>query len=154
MHRTLPTLSGRATVGQCRRRCPGPRSLPSDTVVGGHLDSWDLGTGAIDDGAGVAITTAAAKHIMDAGRPLRTIRVVWFGAEEPGGFGGDARPRLTPVTATACRRKRLRRRPRLALQLEAYEDRARHLCPLAAALAPLGITKNDKGEGDGTESER
>ena len=59
-------------------------------LVGGHLDSWDQGTGAIDDAAGVAITTAAAKHIMDAGRPLRTIRVVWFGAEEPGGFGGNA----------------------------------------------------------------
>ena len=34
--------------------------------------------------------TAAAKHIMDAGRPLRTIRIVWFGAEEPGGLGGKA----------------------------------------------------------------
>src|SRR5947209_1232309 len=58
--------------------------------VGGHLDSWDLGTGAIDDGSGVAIVTAAAKRIMEAGRPLRTIRVVWFGAEEPGGLGGAA----------------------------------------------------------------
>jgi len=62
-------------------------SLPP-ILVGGHLDSWDQGTGAIDDGAGVAITAAAAKHIMDAGRPLRTIRVVWFGAEEVGLFGG------------------------------------------------------------------
>ena len=34
--------------------------------------------------------TAAAKRIMDAGRPLHTIRVVWFGAEEPGGLGGKA----------------------------------------------------------------
>ena len=59
-------------------------------LVGGHLDSWDQGTGAIDDGAGVAIATAAAKRIMDAGRPLRTIRIVWFGAEEPGLFGGNA----------------------------------------------------------------
>src|SRR5690242_3353476 len=50
-------------------------------LVGGHLDSWDLGTGAIDDASGVAIVTAAAKHIMDAGRPLRTIRIVWFGAD-------------------------------------------------------------------------
>jgi Zn-dependent M28 family amino/carboxypeptidase len=59
-------------------------------LVGGHLDSWDQGTGAIDDGAGVAIATAAAKQIMDAGRPLRTIRIIWFGAEEPGLFGGNA----------------------------------------------------------------
>jgi Zn-dependent M28 family amino/carboxypeptidase len=58
--------------------------------VGGHLDSWDLGTGAIDDAAGVAITAAAAKRVMDAGRPRRTIRVIWFGAEEVGGPGSKA----------------------------------------------------------------
>ncbi len=59
-------------------------------LVGGHLDSWDLGTGAIDNAAGVAITAAAARRIMAAGRPRRTIRVVWFGAEEVGGNGGNA----------------------------------------------------------------
>jgi len=59
-------------------------------LIGGHLDSWDLGTGAFDDASGVAITAAAAKRVMDAGRPRRTIRVVWFGAEEVGGFGSDA----------------------------------------------------------------
>ena len=69
---------------------PGRDPKAPILLVGGHLDSWDLGTGAIDDASGVAIITAAAKHIMDAGRPLRTIRVVWFGAEEPGGFGGEA----------------------------------------------------------------
>jgi Zn-dependent M28 family amino/carboxypeptidase len=59
-------------------------------LIGGHLDSWDLGTGAFDNAAGVAITAAAAKRIMDAGRPRRTIRVVWFGSEEVGGFGNKA----------------------------------------------------------------
>ena len=72
---------------KCRAAIP---TLPP-ILVGGHLDSWDLGTGAIDDGAGVAIATAAAKRIMDAGRPLRTIRIVWFGAEE---VGPVRRPRL------------------------------------------------------------
>jgi hypothetical protein len=52
-------------------------------VIGGHLDSWDLGTGAIDDGAGVAITAAALKLIEDMPhKPRRTIRLVWWGAEE------------------------------------------------------------------------
>ena len=52
-------------------------------VIGGHLDSWDLGTGAIDDGAGVAITAAALALIADMPvKPRRTIRVVWWGAEE------------------------------------------------------------------------
>jgi carboxypeptidase Q len=52
-------------------------------VLGAHIDSWDLGTGAIDDASGMAIITAAAKLIAGAPRPpRRTVRVVFFGAEE------------------------------------------------------------------------
>ncbi|CAN1545563.1 Iap Predicted aminopeptidases [Caulobacteraceae bacterium] len=55
-------------------------------VIGGHLDSWDVGTGAIDDASGIAITTAAAKLIGDLPKhPRRTIRVVMWGSEESGG---------------------------------------------------------------------
>jgi len=62
---------------------PG-RDRPEEVVlIGAHLDCWDLGTGAIDDGSGVAIVTAAAKLILEQPRrPRRTIRVVLFGAEE------------------------------------------------------------------------
>lgn len=57
-------------------------------VIGGHLDSWDAGTGAVDDAAGIGITTAAAKLIAGLPqRPRRTIRVVMWGAEEQGGSG-------------------------------------------------------------------
>lgn len=68
------------------------REKPGEIVlIGGHLDSWDLGTGAIDDGAGVAITTAAAALIAQLPeRPKRTIRVVMFGAEEVGLLGARA----------------------------------------------------------------
>jgi hypothetical protein len=60
-------------------------------VIGGHLDSWDLGTGAIDDASGIAITLAAAKLIDEMqGKPGRTIRVVMWGAEEVGLFGARA----------------------------------------------------------------
>ncbi len=60
-------------------------------LIGGHLDSWDLGTGAVDDGAGIAITTAAAALIAELPkRPKRTIRVVMFGAEEVGLLGAFA----------------------------------------------------------------
>lgn len=64
---------------------------PNEIVlIGGHLDSWDLGTGAVDDGAGVAITTAAAALIAKLPkRPKRTIRVVMFGAEEVGLLGAE-----------------------------------------------------------------
>ena len=59
-------------------------------LLGAHLDSWDLGTGAIDDGAGVAIVVAAALKAAGSDlKPKRTIRVVLFGAEEPGGQGGE-----------------------------------------------------------------
>ena len=62
---------------------PG-RTRPDEIIVlGSHMDSWDLGTGAIDDAAGGAITIAAAKAVMDSGRrPARTIRVVLYGSEE------------------------------------------------------------------------
>jgi carboxypeptidase Q len=64
---------------------PGGDLAEEIVMIGAHLDSWDLGTGAIDDGAGVGIVVAAAKAILDAGaRPRRTIRVVLFGNEENG----------------------------------------------------------------------
>lgn len=60
-------------------------------VVGGHLDSWDLGTGAHDDATGVAIAMSAASHVAQLpGRPRRGIRVVLFGNEEQGVYGGKA----------------------------------------------------------------
>jgi len=75
------------------------RARPQEVVLlGAHLDSWDQGTGAIDDGTGMAIITAAAALIRDAPqRPRRTVRVVLFGSEEIaqplapyGAFGGHA----------------------------------------------------------------
>jgi hypothetical protein len=67
------------------------RERPDEVVlIGGHLDSWDLATGAIDDGAGAAITTAAAKLILDMSKaPRRTVRLALFGAEEIN-FAGPA----------------------------------------------------------------
>jgi len=59
-------------------------------LLGAHIDSWDLGTGAIDDGAGVGVVMAASKLIRDLPHPpKRTIRVVLFGAEEIGIYGGN-----------------------------------------------------------------
>lgn len=59
-------------------------------LIACHLDSWDLATGAFDDAAGCGIITAAAKKIMEHGKPLRTIRLLWAGAEEVGIWGGKA----------------------------------------------------------------
>ena len=61
---------------------PG-RLRPQEVIVlGSHMDSWDLGTGAIDDAAGGGITIAAAKAILDKGGAERTVRVVLYGSEE------------------------------------------------------------------------
>ncbi|GAB3347893.1 M28 family peptidase [Lysobacter tyrosinilyticus] len=68
------------------------KSKPQEIVlIGGHLDSWDPGTGAIDDGAGVGLTMAAGALIGKLPqRPARTIRVVAFANEEQGLYGGKA----------------------------------------------------------------
>ena len=60
-------------------------------VVSGHLDSWDLGTGAIDDGAGVAIAMEAAELLQKLHlHPKRTLRVIAWMDEETGGSGAQA----------------------------------------------------------------
>lgn len=68
------------------------RSLPNEyVIIGGHLDSWDLGTGAIDDGAGVAITMAAGDLVGKLKQaPKRTIRVIAYANEEQGLLGARA----------------------------------------------------------------
>ncbi|HEX8640317.1 MAG TPA: M28 family peptidase [Allosphingosinicella sp.] len=85
-----PRNLGSRRSGNVVAEVPGSDPSAGVILIGGHLDSWDLGTGAFDNAAGIAITTAAAHRIMQAGRPRRTIRVVMFGAEEVGGLGGEA----------------------------------------------------------------
>jgi hypothetical protein len=79
---STPTIRPNATADTVVGDLPGSERPDEVVLIGGHLDSWDLGTGAIDDGAGVAITTAAAKLIAEHGPVRRTIRVALFGAEE------------------------------------------------------------------------
>jgi carboxypeptidase Q len=60
-------------------------------VVSGHLDSWDLGTGAIDDGAGVVVAMEAAEILQKLHlHPKRTLRVIAWMDEESGGSGSQA----------------------------------------------------------------
>ncbi len=65
---------------------------PEEVVVlGGHIDSWDVGQGAQDDGSGIMGTLAAVREIQKLGlKPKRTIRVVFWVNEENGGAGGVA----------------------------------------------------------------
>lgn len=69
----------------------GSQSPEKIVALGAHLDSWDVGTGALDDGAGIAIITEAARQIMALEqRPKRSIHVIFFAAEEVGLWGGRA----------------------------------------------------------------
>ena len=79
------TVSGNV-VGEIVGRDP---SLPP-VLLACHLDSWDLGTGAIDDASGCAIAAATALRVAEQGQPLRTIRVLFAGAEETGLYGSSA----------------------------------------------------------------
>lgn len=93
-HLTMtPKALGKVKTQNVIAEVKGTKRPNEIIVIGGHLDSWDLGTGTIDDGAGVAITTAAAKLILDlpkAQRPARTIRIILWGAEETGLWGAKA----------------------------------------------------------------
>jgi carboxypeptidase Q len=85
-----PQWLGTGTSGNVVAEVPGSDPSAGVVLIGGHLDSWDLAPGVFDNAAGVGIVVAAAKRIMDAGRPRRAIRVVLFGAEEVGVLGGRA----------------------------------------------------------------
>jgi hypothetical protein len=81
--------NGTATSANVIGEITGSKHPDEVVLIGGHLDSWDPGTGAIDDAAGIGITMAAAKLIADMPRhPARTIRVVAFANEERGLYGG------------------------------------------------------------------
>jgi carboxypeptidase Q len=120
-------------------------------MLSAHLDSWDVGQGAQDDGAGVAIVCAAAGLIARSGRRARrTIRVVLFGNEENGFDGarhyGDRykdvpHQLLSESDFGAGRVWQMRSRVQAAA-LPAFDT-------LAAVLAPLGIGRPEAGRNEG-----
>jgi hypothetical protein len=154
MHLTLVSQVTQGSSGNVIAEVPGRDPKAAPILVGGHLDSWDLGTGAIDDASGVAITTAAAKRIMDAGRPLRTIRIVWFGAEEVGLFGGldylkkhGSEPHYAIAESDFGADRVWKVDSRLG------KDREAEAKALQLALAPLGIVPGALDKADGSDIE-
>ena len=88
--RTRPDAVSANVVGEV----PGSEAPEEVVLLGAHLDSWDLGTGAIDDASGCGIVLEAARLIREAPRrPRRTVRVVLFANEENGLSGGREYPR-------------------------------------------------------------
>lgn len=85
--RTEPDVQSYNVVGEIRGR-----QHPDEVVLlGSHIDSWDVGTGASDNAVGCVVTWEAARLMLKLGlRPRRTVRVVLFTNEENGLRGADA----------------------------------------------------------------
>ena len=125
----LPPASSGNVIGEIVGR-----EVPQEIVlVGAHLDSWDLGTGAVDDGAGIGIVLGAAKLIMQElpQGPRRTIRVVLFGAEEVGTVG-----------AKAYAREHASELPDHIVATES-EEKLLQIVAIAKVLEPLGIARGN-----------
>jgi hypothetical protein len=154
MHLTLVSQVTQGKSGNVIAEIPGRDPKAPLVLVGGHLDSWDQGTGAIDDASGVAITTAAAKRIMDAGRPLRTIRIVWFGAEEVGLFGGfDYQKKHGSEPHYAIAESDFGADRIWKVDSKLGKDREAEAKAIQQALAPLGIVPGSLEKADGSDIE-
>ncbi|MCZ6858538.1 MAG: M20/M25/M40 family metallo-hydrolase [Gemmatimonadetes bacterium] len=84
---TYPDVESRNVIAEIRGR-----EFPDEVVVlGGHIDSWDVGQGAMDDGGGTVAAWEAVRlmHVLGM-RPRRTVRVVLWTNEENGLRGGNA----------------------------------------------------------------
>jgi hypothetical protein len=130
------------------------RERPDEIVLlAAHLDSWDMGQGAVDDGAGVAVITAAARLIRDLPRrPRRTIRILLAGAEENGVHGGEAYARahanenhVVAAESDFGAGRIYRFRTRFSEEALAY-GRA-----IQGVLAPLGIMLGDNAASGGAD---
>jgi carboxypeptidase Q len=83
--RTLPDVESANVIAELR----GSEKPDEIVLIGGHLDSWDLGTGAIDDGSGVAMVMETMRLLKEMSlTPKRTIRCILFMNEENGLNGG------------------------------------------------------------------
>jgi carboxypeptidase Q len=84
---TLPDVQSRNVMGEIR----GSQFPDEVIVMGGHIDSWDVGRGAMDDAGGVVAAWEALRVLKRLGlTPKRTIRVVGWTNEENGMRGGNA----------------------------------------------------------------
>jgi hypothetical protein len=156
--RMLPDAESANVIGEIRGR-----ERPDEIVLlGAHLDSWDLGTGGIDDGAGVAIMTEAARRIGAAGngklprprRPRRTIRVVLFANEEFGTSGARA---YAAAHAAELAEHVLAAESDLGagrvyrLSSGVAPDHLPQIAELAKLLAPLGVSPGDNEAHGGSD---
>jgi carboxypeptidase Q len=126
---------------------PGYEHRDEYVAVGAHLDSWDLGTGALDNATGAAAVIEAARLLVEVGaRPRRTLRFVLFSGEEQGMLGSRAyveghRGELGRHSAVFVLDTGTGRVDGLALQGRAAVQDA--LNEVLSPLVPLGVVDTD-----------
>ncbi len=131
---------------------PGSDPAAGIVVAACHLDSWDQGTGAIDDATGCGIVAASALQVAKAGQPRRTIRVLMAGAEEVGGDGARAYYKAHGAEKHALAIESdfgADRIWRVDFKLpQGHEALAKRI---AGALAPLGVGASTQAAGGGAD---
>jgi Zn-dependent M28 family amino/carboxypeptidase len=130
------------------------RERPDEIVLlAAHLDSWDSGQGAIDDGAGVAIIAAAARLIEELPRnPRRTIRILLAGAEENGVHGGAAYAAAhAGETHIVAAESDFGAGRVYQLQTAFVEPALQYARAMQRALAPLGVNPGANTAGGGAD---
>jgi Zn-dependent M28 family amino/carboxypeptidase len=143
---TLPDVDSHNVIADW----PGGERPEEIVLLSGHLDSWDVGTGALDDGAGVAASMGAAFIIKELKlRPKRTLRVVAWMNEENGGRGSraylDANKDRIAQHAAVIESDLGAGKP---LGFTAYVPRTSlpRLRPIMDALRPIGATVLERSE--------
>ena len=146
-------MSPPAELGVYLGEITGKKHPDQVVAIGGHLDSWDPGTGAIDDAAGVAIAMAAGKLIGDLPqRPDRTIRVIAFANEEMGLWGGRAyaEKHASEVSKFQLGTESDFGAGKIWMMTASVKPEARNaMAQIAKVLEPLGVAYNTKYPGGG-----
>lgn len=149
--RLLPDVEAANVVGEIA----GSETPGEVVLLGAHLDSWDLGTGAIDDAAGCGIVIEAARRIGQLPRhPRRTVRVVLFANEEFGTSGAKA---YAQAHAAELPRHVLAGESDLGsgrvwrIQSRVAPDHLPGVAALARLLAPLGVEAGGNEAHGGTD---
>ncbi|MDN3653485.1 M20/M25/M40 family metallo-hydrolase [Thalassotalea ponticola] len=149
MRNEVVTVKGANVIGEIT----GSQWPEQIVALGAHLDSWDVGTGAIDDGLGVGMVMATAAHIgqLDK-RPKRTIRVILFAGEEVGLLGAkqyliDHQATLKDHVIAAEWDFGLGKI--YSMQANVAEPAIPAIDELASYLAPLGVAYNTANQGRG-----
>lgn len=151
--RTLPDVEGSNVIGEWRGS-ERPREI---VLLGAHLDSWDLGTGSLDDAAGVGIVLETARILSRLPkRPKRTLRVVLFANEENGGRGAAAyreAHRAEMADHVAALEMDLGSDRVTAFSWLAGRESDGAISEVASLLSPLGITERHPEASGGSDTD-